>query len=53
MKLTFSSKFGFECLLLFEVLKYFDHTVAFSDCIPITIFIIIIMIMYQTTGDLQ
>lgn len=34
MKLTFSPKVRFKSLLLFKVLKYFDHTAAFPDGIP-------------------
>lgn len=35
MKLTFSPKVRFESLLLFEVLKDFDHTVSFPCGIPV------------------
>ncbi len=37
MKLTFSPKVRFKCLLLFKVLKYFDHIAAFPDGIPMKI----------------
>lgn len=37
IKLTFCSKVRFKSLLLFKVLKYFDHTVAFPGGIPIKI----------------
>lgn len=34
IKLTFSPKVRFKSRLLFKVLKYFDHNVAFTDGIP-------------------
>lgn len=35
MKLTFSPKVWFQSLLLFKVLKDFDHTVAFPGGVPV------------------
>lgn len=37
IKLTFCPKVRFKRLLLFKVLKYFDHTVAFPGGIPVKI----------------